>query len=162
MNYNNKEKKLNYGQAKDKALRLLEFRSHSEHELKQKLMRGGAEKEDIEKILDFCRRYKFVDDESYALRKAKDLRNLKRYGKRRIEQELYAKGISRENISLALEEIDFDDDEDILYPLVRKKLGNSLEKKSIDRAIRYFIYRGYDIGNIKNCIERIKGEFDEF
>ena len=162
MNYYNNEKHLNYEQAKDKALRLLEFRSHSERELKDKLKRAGAETGDIDKVLDFCRRYKFVDDESYAIRKAKDLKNLKHYGKRRIEQELYSRGISRENISIALEELNFEEEEDTLYPLVKKKLNNNFEKKSIDRTMRYFIYRGYEISDIKNCIERVKGEVDEF
>lgn len=153
---------LTYEQAKEKALRLLEFRSHSEKELSDKLKRAGAKNEDIEEILEFCRNYGFVNDKTYALRKAKDLQHLKKYGKRRIEQELYSKGISSENIASAVAELDFEDTEDVLYPLVQKKLGNNFEKKSIDRCIRYFIYRGYDIGDIKMCIEKVKGEADEF
>lgn len=155
------KKHLNYEQAKDKALRLLEFRSHSERELTDKLICAGAEREDIDRILEFCRSYGFVNDKSYAERKAKDLKNLKRYGRRRIEQELYSKGISREDIASAVEQLDFEDAEEILYPLVRKKLAGDFERKSIDRTMRYFIYRGYEIGDIKNCIERVKGETDE-
>ena len=73
---------------------------------------------------------------------------------------MYSKGISAENIEAALYELD-DDDEDILYPLVKKKLGGDFERKNIDKCIRYFIYRGYDWRDIKSCIERIKGEADE-
>lgn len=153
---------LTYEQAKEKALRLLEFRSHSEKELSDKLKRAGAKTEDIEEILEFCRNYGFVNDKMYALRKAKDLQHLKKYGKRRIEQELYSKGISSENIAEAVAELDFEDTENMLYPLVQKKLGGDFEKKSVDRCIRYFIYRGYDIGDIKMCIEKAKGESDEF
>ena len=156
-----KEKRLNYEQAKDKALRLLEFRSHSERELTDKLIRAGAEREDVEEILEFCRSYGFVNDRSYAERKAADLKNLNHYGKRRIEQELYSKGISREDIAAAVERLNFEDTEDILCPLVRKKLAGNFERKSIDRTIRYFIYRGYEISDIKSCIERIEGETDE-
>lgn len=150
------EKELNFNEAKEKALRLLEFRSHSEKELSDKLKRAGAKNEDIEEILDFCRNYGFVNDNSYAKRKAKDLQHLKKYGRRRIEQELYAKGISSQNIAQAIAELDFDDTEDTLYPLVEKKLKGDFEKKSIDRCIRYFIYRGYEISDIKSCIEKIK------
>ncbi len=152
------EKELSFEQAKEKALRLLEFRSHSERELSDKLRRAGAKNEDIEEILDFCRNYGFVDDKRYAQRKAKDLQHLKKFGRRRIEQELYAKGISSVHIAEAIAELDFEDAEDTLCPLVRKKLGGSFEKKSIDRCIRYFIYRGYDISDIKSCIEKIKNE----
>ena len=154
------KKSLDYNGAREKALRLLEFRSHSEKELSDKLKRAGAKAEDIEKVLDFCREYGFINDENYAIRKAKDLKNLKKYGKNRIAQELHMKGIPREYIETALMELD-DDEEDILYPLVQKKLGGDVERKNIDKCIRYFIYRGYDLRDIKSCIERIKGEADE-
>lgn len=155
------KKHLDYEQAKEKALRLLEFRSHSEKELTDKLIRAGADREDIDSILEFCRRYGFVNDKLYAERKAKDLKHLKRYGRRRIESELYFKGISKEDVAFAVDQLDFEDTEEILYPLVKKKLGGNFERKSIDRVMRYFIYRGYEIGDIKNCIERVKGETDE-
>ena len=154
------KKSLDYDGAREKALRLLEFRSHSEKELYDKLKRAGARSEDIEKVLDFCREYGFVNDERYAVGKAKDLKNLKKYGKNRIKQELYSKGISAENIEAALAELDADE-EDMLYPLVSKKLGGDFERKNIDKCIRYFIYRGYELRDIKSCIERIKGEADE-
>ena len=82
-----------YEKVKEKALRLLEFRSHSEFELTQKLRHQGAKDEHIEDTLDFCRRYGFVNDKAYAQRKAADLINLKKYGLRRVKSELKAKGI---------------------------------------------------------------------
>ena len=84
MRYNREKKELTFDEAKDKALRLLEFRSHSERELSDKLKRAGAKEEDIDEILEFCRNYGFLDDRKYAIAKAKDLKNLKKYGKRRI------------------------------------------------------------------------------
>ena len=150
----------NYEQTKDKALRLLTFRAHSEKELCDKLRMAGAKEEDIERTLEFCRRYGFVNDLQYAKSKARDLKNLKKYGKRRIEAELYSKGISSEAVSEAVGELEFDDD--ILKMLVEKKLANNFEKKSIDRCMRYFLYRGYEMSDIRNCIEEIKGDTDEF
>ena len=157
---NKNQKSLDYDGAREKALRLLEFRSHSEKELSDKLKRAGANTEDIENVLEFCREYGFVNDERYAIGKAKDLKNLKKYGRNRIKQELHSKGISAEHIETAMMELE-DDYEDILYPLVKKKLGGDFERKNIDKCIRYFIYRGYDLRDIKSCIERIKDETDE-
>lgn len=157
MRYNREQKELTFNEAKDKALRLLEFRAHSERELTDKLKRAGAREEDIDGILDFCRNYGFVDDRAYAVRKARDLKNLKRYGIRRIKSELYAKGIDAEYIEEAVNELDGDESE-MLLPLVEKKLGGNFEKKNIDKCIRYFIYRGYSFGDIKNCIDTIKYE----
>lgn len=157
MNYSDTSSspKLDYEKAKDKALRLLEFRSHSEKELCDKLRRAGARDEDIENILAFCRNYGFVNDREFARKKALDLKNLKKYGKRRIYQELKVKGIGQEDIEFALSELEYDE-EDTLYPLVEKKLRGNFEDKNIDKCIRYFIYRGYNISDIKRCIERIK------
>lgn len=155
-----KNKIENYEQAKDRALRLLAFRAHSEKELADKLRCEGADNGDIEKTLDFCRRYNFVNDLQYAKGKAKDLKNLKKYGRRRIEAELYAKGISSEYIEEAVSELEFDNSENLL-PLVEKKLGGDFEKKSVDRCIRYFMYRGYELRDIKECIETLKEGIDE-
>lgn len=154
------KKSLNYEQAKDKALRLLEFRRHSERELCEKLTRAGAKDEDIERIIDFCREYGFVNDAEYAVAKAKDLQNLKRLGKRRIIQELRMKGILEEDIENAVYSLN-DDEEDTLYPLVKRKLGGDFERKNTDKCIRYFMYRGYELSSIKRCIERLRGEADE-
>ena len=154
-------RELNYKQTKDKAMRLLTFRAHSEKELSDKLRRAGAKDEDIEKTLGFCREYNLVNDEEYARLKARDLKNLKKYGSRRIAAELQRLGVSGEDAAEALAEIDGDDEQERLYPLVQKKLGGDFEKKNVDKCIRYFIYRGYGFGDIKACIERAKGEFDE-
>lgn len=147
---------LTYEDVKEKALRLLEFRSHSEFELRTKLHRADASEENIEKVLEFCRRYGFVNDKSYAERKAKDLINLKKYGIHRIKSELKAKGISDIIIQEVLAEIDTDSEQETLMGLVGKKLKNDFSDKNKDRCIRYFIYRGYNIYDIKNAINTVK------
>ena len=159
MRYNNEQKELTFEQTKDKALRLLEFRAHSERELTDKLKRAGAKDNNIEEVLEFCRNYGFVDDRSFAVKKARDLKNLKRYGIRRIKSELYSKGIAAEYIEEAGAELD--DNEEMLIPLVEKKLGGNFEKKNVDKCIRYFIYRGYSFSDIKNCIDELKIDYEE-
>ncbi len=142
-----------YDAVKEKALRLLEFRSHSEEELRQKLRRQGASEEHIEETLEFCRKYGFVNDEQYALAKAKDLMNLKKFGPRRIRSELKAKGISPELIEIAMEELDTDAGTSELKRLVSRKLSGDFSPKSLNRCIRYFLYRGYELRDIRSCIE---------
>ena len=155
-----KKQELNtYEQVKEKALRLLEFRSHAEGELKMKLRRLGAKEEHIQEAISFCKEYGFVNDKEYAFRKAKDLYNLKKYGSHRIMQELRAKGIATHIAEEAIAQIEFKEDE--LRPLIEKKLKGDFDKKNIDKCIRYFIYRGYDFAQIKQFIEEIKGEADD-
>ena len=114
------KKELNYDEAKEKALRLLEFRAHSEKELRDKLKIAGAKEEDIETVLDFCREYGFVNDRQFAKMKARDLKNLKKYGLQRIKSELYQKGISAEYVEEAVSEID-EDEAETLLPLCGEK-----------------------------------------
>lgn len=149
------KKELTKSEAKEKALRLLAFRTHSEYELSEKLKRAGAKDEDLPEILAFVKEYGFVNDAEYALHLAKDLQNIKKYGKKRIFAELKARGIASEYIEAALSELP-DEEEDALLPLVSKKLGGNFEQKNIDKAIRYFIYRGYEFGDIKACIDKLK------
>ena len=151
------KKELTRTEAKEKALRLLAFRSHSEKELLEKLKRAGAKSEDLPPVVEFLKEYGFLNDEQYGVHLAKDLKNIKKYGKRRIVAELKNKGIKQEYIDAALAELE-DDEEDALLPLIFRKLGGNYEQKNIDRAIRYFIYRGYGFDDIKKCIEKIKQE----
>lgn len=161
MPYKKNSGPMTYEQAKEKALRLLEFRSHSERELRDKLRRAGAESEDIDRITEFCHEYNFINDEDFARRKAADLKNIKKYGRNRIKNELYSVGISSDIIDTVLCEMNFDDTEDILKPLADKKLKGDFERKNIDRCIRYFMYRGYEIGDIKRCIETLRAEYEQ-
>ena len=108
---------------------MLEFRSHSERELSDKLKRAGAKEEDIDEILEF-------------------------------KSELYSKGIDTEYVEEAVSYLD-EDEEDMLLPLVEKRLKGDFEKKNIDKCIRYFMYRGYGFSDIKNCIDNIKEEYGE-
>lgn len=140
-----------YEAVKEKALRHLEFRSHSEHELSEKLRRAGAEQEHIETVLSFCREYGFVNDEEYAARKALDLFRLKKYGRRRIENELRSLGIEDEHIDLSA--LDPDEERENLRSLAIKKLGNDYSQKSRDKCIRFLAYRGYDYYDIKDVME---------
>jgi regulatory protein len=141
-----------YEAVKEKAFRLLEFRSHSEKELTDKLRFKGASDENIERTLQLCRRYGFVNDASYAERKANDLLHLKKYGIRRIRSELKMKGISDDIIEDVILNLDKEQENENLTNLVRKKLKGDFSDKNKDKALRYFVYRGYDIYDIKDII----------
>lgn len=148
-----------FEQVKEKALRLIEFRSHSEKELRDKLKIFGAQESDIEKVCHFCEEFGFLNDRTYAVSKARDMFNLKKYGKKRIEQELYSKGIDSQIISDVMmdlsEEFDDEKNQEKLQNLIEKKLHQDFEKKNREKCIRYFLYRGYSLDEIKRCMEAV-------
>lgn len=154
------KKQLTAEQTREKALQYLEYRSHSEKELSDKLRRAGGKEQDIEATLAFARRYHFVDDADYARRMAHDLHYLKKYGFYRIRQELKRRGIGDTEIDEAMAQFDGSEESDILTPLVERRLRGNFDQKNIDKVIRYFIYRGYQFSDIKQCIDRIREEQD--
>ena len=150
------KKEMDYPRTKEKALRLLEFRNHSTGELRKKLKIAGAMDEDIEQVIGFLEEYNLVNDREYAKRLALDLKNLKKYGERRIRSELLSRGISSEFVEEAVSDLpEFEDEE--LFVLVEKRLKGDFEKKNKDRVIRYFVSRGYFFDDIKRAIEKAEG-----
>ncbi len=140
-------------------MQLLAMRMHSESELRNKLKVRGAGVEDTDKVIDFLKECGFIDDRNFAQLYAEELRANKKYGTARIKSELYKKGITPDIISEILEDMEFDRDE--LYSLIENKLNGDFSKKSADRAIRYFTYRGYSLSDIFSCINEIRGCYDE-
>ena len=82
--------------AREKALYLLEHRSHSKRELTEKVTRSGTSREAAQAAADRLEELGLLDDGAYARDLARELVERKRYGLRRVRQELARKGISRE------------------------------------------------------------------
>lgn len=159
--YRFEKKPLDYASAKEKALKLLEFRAHSKKELYDKLIQKGADNIVASDVISFLTEYNLINDEDYAKRYAHDLVNLKKLGKSRVRTELLKKGISQEIIAQILSELE-EIDEDNLYELILKKLKGDFDKKNKDKTMRYFIYKGYSPDRIKDCIEKAELNNDNF
>lgn len=144
-----------YDAVKERALRLLSFRAHSEYELCDKLLHDGASEEHIAQVVDFLYEYRLLDDRIYAERLASDLSRLKKYGRYRISAELSRRGIERSLRDEVLDSLETDEEEQLL-PLMERKLGGDFGQKSRDRAFRYFASRGYSFEDIKSAFAKIR------
>ena len=94
-----------YIKAKNKALNILSKADQSEKKIKEKLS-SEFEEHTIEKVLDFLRNNKFIDDKLLAQKIVNTNINLNKCGKNKIKQNLYNKGIDSEDISHAISNID--------------------------------------------------------
>lgn len=137
--------------AREKALYLLEHRSHSKRELTEKIARTAASRQAAQAAADHLEEIGLIDDRAYAESYARELVVRKRYGLRRVRQELSRKGISpeiqeevlcayedggeaaRENIALVLQR---------RYPLWRE------DEKSHRRAVAALQRLGYSYSQI--------------
>lgn len=141
------------------AVGYLSRRDHSAKELLLKLRQKGY-KESAEYAVEKLQSEGYVDDERFARMYVRELVSIKKYGKRRIEQELYRKGVDREIISLVLEETDFSEDE--LCELVRRKYLRCLsDEKGIKKTVASLMRMGYSFSEVKSALNKIAEE-DEY
>lgn len=140
------------------AVNLLSRRDHSERELMTKLSQKGysdGAEEAIRKLRDSG----YVSDERFARLYVRELQTFKKYGKRRIEQELYRKGVDREIISQVIEETDFDESE--LVSLIQRKCSRYLsDEKGITKTINGLLRMGYSYGEIRSALKEINENLD--
>ena len=140
------------------AVNLLSRRDHSERELMTKLSQKGysdGAEEAIRKLRDSG----YVSDERFARLYVRELQTFKKYGKRRIEQELYRKGVDREIISQVIEETNFDESE--LVSLIQRKYSRYLsDEKGVAKTINGLLRMGYSYGEIRSALKEINENLD--
>lgn len=154
--YDELESTVNTRRAYNCAVSLLSRRDHSEKELMRKLKEKGYA-EGAEEAIGKLKNSGYVDDERFCRLYASELIRLKGYGKRRVEQELYLKGVSREIISLVLEEITFDTE--ALSDIIRRKyLSKMKDEKGRQRAINALMRLGYSYREIRDALNDLDEE----
>lgn len=153
-------KKDDFEKAKTKALNTISKVEKSEKILREKLSKDFDE-EIVDMVIDFMKKYSFIDDERFAKRIVNNDVNFKKLGKNRIKQNLYKKGIKSSDIDIAMREVDQDKELDNAIYLARKRYER-LRGKDV-REIRKKIYQhlqykgfGYDV--INSALRRL---FDE-
>ena len=121
--------------AKEKALYLLEYRSHSKKELADKISRTTS-REAAEAAVEKMEELGLMNDEAYARQLAGTLLEKKGYGLRRARQELLQKGIDRELVEELLEELAPDPEEKLREIGTSKPCWRSFRRSSLRRRFR--------------------------
>jgi regulatory protein len=146
-----------YTRAKNIAYRYLSYRSRSYAEVEKKLRDKGVGDVAVRTALSDLIRLGYIDDKKFADQWAQSRVRLRGLGRRRIEQELRNKGVSRDIIREALGEVFEDSSEaDIarreaekkLKTLVRfdpevrrRRLAGFLERKGFSSEIIHIVLR---------------------
>lgn len=146
----------NENRAKEKALWLISYRSHSKKELTDKIKRTYDE-ESAEKAADRMEELGLIDDEDFARRYADKLIYGKRMSKRAAMRELTFKGIDRELAQEALDEIEVDYTEQI-FIILNKKYRNITDEKTKRRAVAALQRLGYSWDDIKTALYEYEAE----
>ena len=135
------------------ALRLLTGRDRSEAELQRKMLQLGFSAEQAEDARQYCREYGYLDDQRYALQRARMLLRTGRGVGTKILLDLRNKGIDEQSARTALElaGAEFDSDRLLRQQLERRFPGfdcRLADDKLKRRVVSYFQRRGYALEQI--------------
>jgi regulatory protein len=144
------------------ALRLLTGRDRSEAELSAKLAQLGFSTEQIDTTLQKCREYNYLNDQRYALERARALLRTGRGVGAKILLDLRRRGIDETTASQALEEASAAfETSDLLREQLQKRFPNfdyqTADQRQRRRVVSFFQRRGFALGEI---FQVIKGELE--
>ena len=143
------------------ALNSLDYRDHSEKEIRAKLLRkhdADYVDEAVEKLIELD----LVNDERYAENYARELFERKRFGKMRIKSELRAKGISANIANAAVEEL-FEEEEpdnvqrivDIIGKRYYNRMNDEVGRKKVFSALQRM---GYSFSDIREAMSEFSDD----
>lgn len=130
----------------------------SEKQLKAKMLDKGYDNELIERVIEKLKSQRYIDDVYYCEALVNTRINGSKYGKRRIVQELYEKGIDRETTDNKLNEISDEEEFERAYELAMKKMKSIKDEDTLKKSSKlsnFLIYRGFDYETVKKVVERI-------
>lgn len=133
------------------AIRLLARREYARAELQQRLLAKGAAADDVQRLLDDLAAQGLLSDARYA--RAKVVSKSAAFGRRRIVEELKAKGVARADIDAALSEVEVDD-EATLRALWQRRFGRApVDERDKARQVRFLQARGFALSAILRLLQ---------
>lgn len=149
-----------------KAKRYCAKSEHCQRELERKLYLWGLARAHWQTVIDELKRSNYLNHERYARAYTHDKHNYSAWGAQRIEHELRAKGIPQECINKAIAEVmDRASSKDQLHKLLsyryRSLAKSSSSSKIYQQLVRFGLYRGYQLEDIKEALSDIIGSQEE-
>ena len=149
---------------KNKALNILSKASQSEKKIREKL-NEDFEEDTVDDVIDFLKKYNFINDGELASKIVNTNVNLNKYGKNKIKQTLYNKGIEKSAIDEAISEIDYNAEfENALYLAQKRydRVKNEDPKKAYAKIANHLAYKGFNYDIIKSVLNKIfKNDYND-
>lgn len=142
--------------AKLRSMNLLKTKSYTEKQLRDKLRQGEYAEDMITQAVDYVKSYGYINDRQYA----EDFisYHMEHRSKKRMEQDLYRKGIDKkiieESMREKLQERDEGAEEDMARELLRKKnySPNTATSKEKQRLSAFLYRKGFQMETIRNVL----------
>ena len=145
--------------AKARAVRITASTAVSEQELRRRLRQRGEDPDSADEAVDWLKDLGALDDAALARRVVQQAQ-AKGYGKARIKQILYQKGVDRACWDQALEDLDPGDE--AIDAFLQKRLGGRTpDRKEQQRVIDALRRRGFGWEEIRRGLDRYGAEVEE-
>lgn len=128
---------------------------HSSGEMLEKMQRWGLSEEAQARIMERLLRDRYVDDERFAHAFVNDKVKYNKWGRRKIEQALWQKGVDEEIRRRVLDEVEEENFLTELRDLLKVKSRSITAKNDYERnmkLMRFALGRGYSYDQIRRCI----------
>lgn len=142
------------------SLAMLERKARTSAELSKSLKRKGFTPEVISGCLERLQQRGMLDDSAFAKRYTEQRAVSQRKGRLLIRQELLQRGVRREEVELALGELDGELEQNAALVLARKRWpnikGNDRERKQ--KLMGMLMRRGFPGSVVKTAVQQIAAE----
>lgn len=129
--------------------------------MKKVLAALGGDADEAGRIMDRLVEEKYIDDLRYASAFARDKSSIAGWGTTKIRYMLAAKGIDRETIAAALQEVDEGKASDRLEKLLSAKVRSLKDDPQCRmKLLRFALGRGYQYDEAAEVIDRLLNERD--
>ena len=148
-------------QTYDRALNLLAFQARSARDLRRKLVQKGEPAEHVERAIERLTAQGLLDDAQFARQLARSKVASQGASRRRLQQEMFKRGVAREVADEAIAEVYEDEqvDEGVLVEEVARKKVCSLAKLDPEarrrRLYAFLARRGYEGEAIRRAMRAV-------
>ncbi|MDG5786233.1 recombination regulator RecX [Evansella sp. AB-P1] len=154
----------NLDKAFQKVLNYLSYRMRSRKEIFQYLLDQEVQKEDAEQLIDRLKDLNLLDDQAFAEAFVRTKKNTQKKGPLLIEQELYEKGISQQQIDKAI--LEYPEEEQLdnaIKAITKKQSSYKLEgqKQRKQKLYQFLVQRGFTSSIINKAIDELQQEDDD-
>ncbi|MCR5679165.1 MAG: RecX family transcriptional regulator [Prevotella sp.] len=136
---------------------------HCQHEMHEKMHQWGVSLEEQAQVIEQLISGRYIDDSRFARAFIYDKIRYSKWGRRKVEQALWAKHIDEEVSKPILDDVDDNEYLSILRPMLRQKrksIRAASEYEATMKLIKFALGRGFTMDIIKQCLN-VEDE-DEF
>lgn len=137
---------------------------HCSYEMTEKMHKWQISDEAQARIMQHLVEERYIDDERFCRYFVKDKIRYNKWGRRKVEQALWAKHIDSDISKAILDEVDDEEYINILRPMIksrRKQMKDMSEYEANARLMRWAIGRGFTFDIIRQCIDGVEEMEDD-